>query len=655
MLQNINFEEWDYVYIWNIIAGSTYPYLWFQTEPGEFNFPNTSLPPSDLTANGYDQKISISWKAPSVGIPNGYKLFRDDEIIASPGSAATSYDDTEVENYIMHNYYLIAVYDEQESSPSSSITAFAHAGFAGGDGTEGNPYLVSTPGELFTVRLYLDSYFMQTSDIDLRVAPWNQEEGWLPIGSMSDPFLGQYDGDDHTVSNLFINRDINMYQGLFCFNEGTIMNLGVIEAQIDAPMGMAGIITGINYGLISNCYSTGALSSIGTFGRMGGLTGWNSGTILDSRSNVVLNSSGTNIGGLAGVNSQGMILQSYSDGSIYGVTNTGGLAGINQTGSTIAGSFSNSQVVATGYRTGGLTGLNTLNSVIMDSYSTGKVSGNTYTGGLVGLVSDNCYITNTYSTGEVSGIEFTGGLVASNEGTENVTTSFWDTFTSGQQTSTGGTPKNTREMVTKATFNDWDFEVTWGIHDGLSYPYLLWQGEPGAHNFPDEIPELYYLTLEANPPVGGTVYGAGSFLLGQVINIYATPNAGYRFVSWTGHTTYADHPELETCNVTMPAENIVLTANFEFIVGVEENFLADIKVYPTPASTKLWVELKNSSGDQILIRIVNLMGQEILQKSVNEQGPVQLDLDVTGYRAGVYFLNIQSGTKSFTRKVLITD
>jgi hypothetical protein len=653
MLQNINFEEWDYVYIWNIIAGSTYPFLWFQTVPGDFNYPNTFLAPSEIKAIGNDRKISISWEAPSLGSPTGYKLFRDGEIIATPGSAATSYDDTDVENYEMHIYHLVAVYNEQESRPSPKVIAFAHTGFAGGMGTEENPYLVSTPGELFTVRLFPESFFLQTSDIELRGSTLNQEEGWLPIGSRSEAFLGQYDGNNHTVSNLFINRDINMYQGLFSVNQGTIMNLGVIEAQINAPMGMAGILAGTNYGLIVNCYSSGQITSTGSFGRIGGLTGWNSGTILDSRSTAVVNSLGLIVGGLTGANSNGMIVQSYSDGIVYGNSSTGGLTGINQSGSMIVSSFSNSNVLATGNNSAGISGVNSNYSSIIDCYSTGNISGNMSAGGVVGLLTENSYIYNCYSSGEISGNESLGGLVAINEGTENVTASYWDTNTSGQNTSAGGIPKNTREMVTQQTFVDWDFEETWGIHDGLSYPYFLWQGEPGPHNFPDEIPEFYYLTLVANPPVGGIVYGSGSFLLGQVISIYATANAGYRFANWTGHTSYADHPDHETCNVTMPAENIVLTANFELTTGISELSQSGLHIYPNPASDRLWVDFEHNGGNNFSIQLINAQGQLVDNIVSGQQGDGRICLDVSGLPGGMYILAIRGEQVVTTRKILI--
>jgi hypothetical protein len=66
--------------------------------------------------------------------------------------------------------------------------------------------------------------------------------------------------------------------------------------------------------------------------------------------------------------------------------------------------------------------------------------------------------------------------------------SFWDTETSGQGSSAGGTAKNTTEMQSFATFDDagWDIiavaspstrntDYIWNIVNTVTYPFLSWQ------------------------------------------------------------------------------------------------------------------------------------------------------------------------------------
>jgi len=120
---------------------------------------------------------------------------------------------------------------------------------------------------------------------------------------------------------------------------------------------------------------------------------------------------------------------------------------------------------------------------VSNSYSSGSVTGENGAGGLVGLNGEGGTVSNSYSTGNVNGNMYVGGLVGGNADT--VSNSFWDTETSGQTTSAGGTGKTTAEMKSIATFAAWDIiAVTsgqtnptyiWNIVDGQTYPFLSWQ------------------------------------------------------------------------------------------------------------------------------------------------------------------------------------
>jgi hypothetical protein len=113
------------------------------------------------------------------------------------------------------------------------------------------------------------------------------------------------------------------------------------------------------------------------------------------------------------------------------------------------------------------------------------VTGNSNVGGLVGQNYEGA-VSNSYSTGNVTGNSFVGGLIGVNSAT--VSNSFWDTQTSGQTTSDGGTGKNTTEMQYIATFSGAGWNITavenpttrnpsyiWNIVDTVTYPFLSWQ------------------------------------------------------------------------------------------------------------------------------------------------------------------------------------
>ena len=142
--------------------------------------------------------------------------------------------------------------DEFESSAWSEWLKFTTAGsmiadaFAGGSGTEEDPYLIAEASQLALLAKYVNEetpgyyedgvHYRLTADIDL-----SGYGSWTPIGSgptdgrypYENPryaFQGVFDGDGHLVSGL--NVDLSgtttfTSAGLFGVNDGTIRNLSV--------------------------------------------------------------------------------------------------------------------------------------------------------------------------------------------------------------------------------------------------------------------------------------------------------------------------------------------------------------------------------------------------------------------------------------------
>jgi len=167
--------------------------------------------------------------------------------------------------------------------------------------------------------------------------------------------------------------------------------------------------------------------------------------------------------------------------TVIGCESVGGLVGYNR--GTVSNSYSSGNVTGNEH-VGGLVGRNR-ESTVSNSYSTSNVTGTSYVGGLVGY-SDGT-VSNSYATGSVAGEHRVGGLVGwDHKGT--VSNSFWDTETSGQSTSAGGTGKNTTEMHDIATFSGAGWHIIavadpctrnlayiWNIVDAVTYPFLSWQ------------------------------------------------------------------------------------------------------------------------------------------------------------------------------------
>jgi hypothetical protein len=247
----------------------------------------------------------------------------------------------------------------------------------------------------------------------------NGGKGWQPIGI----FTGSFDGQGYEIRDLFIDRPGVSTVGLFVNvgAGGVIQNVGVVNADVTADSWVGGLV-GWNGGTVSNSYSIGSVNGLSC------------------------------VGGLVGINF-GIVSNSYSMGSVTGNAHAGGLVGLNE-------------------------------GTVSSSYSTGSVTGGEYVGGLVG--GNDGMVSNSYSIGSVAGDADVGGLVGLNEG--SVSNSFWDTQTSGQATSVGGTGKTTAEMKDITTFSGaaWNIiavanvdtrntQYIWNIVDGQTYPFLSWE------------------------------------------------------------------------------------------------------------------------------------------------------------------------------------
>lgn len=231
-----------------------------------------------------------------------------------------------------------------------SLSENTFAQFAGGDGSVGNPYQVATAEHLNNVRNHLGSFFIQTANIDLNIAPYNTGDGWLPIGISAAKFTGNYNGQGFNVLNLYINRSATDNVGLFGYSSGTALltRVGVINANVTGRNNVAALV-GNNEGTVTLCYASGIIEGNQT---VGGLVGYNNGlggsdpgTIINSYSLAYARASSSRAGSLAAWNYYGTITNSYSAGGVSSPSNSGGLVGQASAG-TVTNSFWNTETSA---------------------------------------------------------------------------------------------------------------------------------------------------------------------------------------------------------------------------------------------------------------------------------------------------------------------
>jgi hypothetical protein len=163
----------------------------------------------------------------------------------------------------------------------------------------------------------------------------NGGEGWSPIGNSTNPFRGNLDGQNHTISGIYISRSGDDYQGLFGYigDDGVVAHLAVENVNITGNDYVGGL-AGYNNGTVSYVYSKGIVSGSSY---VGGLVG--SDLSLLSYSYSTVDVSGTDyVGGLLGSATGSIVNNTYSAGSVSGSSDVGGLIG-SSTGSVITASF----------------------------------------------------------------------------------------------------------------------------------------------------------------------------------------------------------------------------------------------------------------------------------------------------------------------------
>ncbi len=406
---------------------------------------------------------------------------------------------------------------DESTGPANSLQGLAHSGNLSGN-------------------------YVLGADIDASATSgWNGGVGFAPIGNDTTNFTGRFDGLGHAITNLTINRPTTTYVGLFGRATGsTLRNVGLTGGSVTGVSTVGGLVglndgmvnqsyatvsvtgewrvgglVGMNAGTVSRSYATGNvtgshLSILGEVEYVGGLVGRNYGMVNQSYATGNVTATGNEVGGLVGRNdymgmvnqsyatgnvtgiydpdkatgnqvgglvgrNDGMVSQSYATGAVSGYGTVGGLVG-NNYHATVNQSYATGSVAGTSNYVGGLVGFNTY-STVSQSYARGSVSGTSSVGGLVGY-NISSTVSQSYARGSVSGTSSVGGLVGSNSGT--VTDSFWDTQTTGQATSAGGTGLTTAQMKSLATFTaaGWDIDdaggtgKVWRIYDGQSYPLL---------------------------------------------------------------------------------------------------------------------------------------------------------------------------------------
>lgn len=358
---------------------------------------------------------------------------------AAPSSANTDWGSSEGEGQDVNESADQAESDSEEEAVSEYEYVFrdlpepvyieAAASFAGGTGTESDPYQISNATELALLsektnqdfietdfNEYNEAYYILTEDIELNdtsnYEDWETQLPqftWKPISmSYYGGFLGSFDGNNHTISGMYINYDHNDVNsdscyGLFADCHGDVKNLKVEDSYICVSgfSSNVGTIAGSLWttGSIQNCQSTATIICYDA--TVGGIVGHNYSLVSDCAFNgsivVEKEESYSNCGGICGsaIGNESRILNCINKGTIVAESadTVSGIVGWTDAGSIV--SCTNEGDISGGGRTGGIAGLAYISNIGGEE-SESK-----------GIVVEQCA-----NKGVVSGSEKVGGVIA---------------------------------------------------------------------------------------------------------------------------------------------------------------------------------------------------------------------------------------------------
>lgn len=410
------------------------------------------------------------------------------------------------------------------------------AQFAGGDGTESNPYQISTHEHLNNVRNYLDNpdvHFVLINDIDLTDECasggdyYNYGQGWIPIGDVDGCFKGYFDGDNYTISGLFIDRPANL-QGLFAdLHEAVIIDLNLFNVNISGTHRIGSIAGEAINSTFSNCHAT--TNVIASFGSNGGIVGYTSNSVFcNCSSEGTLYSSSVQNAGLIGNARYSLIIKCYSTVDLQSSSSSnGGLVGSAEN-CNIVNCYSRGEVVSDGstLSIAGFAGVNEYGKII-NCYSTGRV------------FFENDNITNVGFLGSfLTGSNF---LMSGN---------YFDMETSEQNSSVGAMERTTEEMTfpyAENTYVDYDFENVWladsnfNINDG--YPYLSDELSMSVTEWPIALSVNCGESLNDSELSGGESLVDGVFVFDTVNIVFNNPGIYQIPVVYLPSNDYCFQPE----------------------------------------------------------------------------------------------------------------
>ena len=384
------------------------------------------------TANGAELVVQVH------GDSGNYRLGMD-----ISGSASANFNSNGFDKKKDTNTYL------RLDSLSGSFTVNGKAASISetrGTGTENDPYLIYTPGELHSIIRYLDAdenqnkiYISLENDIDLEAytyAAWGKPQAfnafdfngnWNTINGLNHYFCATVDENSSIHEVVFTNKTKT---GIVSTLSGTVENVTIESGSISSSFNsnvssIANTLekSGVIRNVVNKANVENTDTSSGGNRYAGGIVGLSKGGTIENTvnyGNVSDSRGGTIIGGIVGYvaeNDSQPIRNVINHGSvsITGIFSgtAGGIAGSVYTATTISGAENSGNI--SGNIAGGIVGETKGSSAkkIEHAVNSGAINGKDYAGGIVGRADCAVNIAGAINTGFIegytaSGIMYTG-------------------------------------------------------------------------------------------------------------------------------------------------------------------------------------------------------------------------------------------------------
>jgi len=152
----------------------------------------------------------------------------------------------------------------------------------------------------------------------------------------------------------------------------------------------------------------------------------------------------------------------------------------------------------------------------------------------------------------------------------------------------------------------------------------------------------YEIGVTADPSEGGIVTGAGDYTYGASCTLIATANGNYEFMNWTKDGIEVSTEATYIFTVTASEDYV---AHFRYEDDVEEH-TSTSQIFPNPFKSTMSITAESTIKS---VRVYDAFGRLVIEQDVDD---THLDLDMSGFNAGVYLLQLDYGDSRSVHRIM---